>query len=787
MKKKTKLIIYAAEIAFVAAMVVMLLLPKKTYEFPAGECSLLRGVLDGTGAAHIDDTIGFSGILMTTPYMNLGWGTYEATLSYSADGDGNMFYVTLPKLLNAEEGINDRFDTDVAQLKKNRTSATVEFFVRTRQSDYMMAVFYMGQGGVTVESVQVRQTNGGILRLLVIFAAVAVCVNSCIWMYGRKKEGKMQPDRIRTGMLLIGIILFSGIPLFLNYLLEGHDLSFHLLRIEGLKDGLLMGDFPVRIQPNWLDGNGYAASVFYGDLFLYIPALFRLCGFTVTEAYNIYVFIVNAATCLISYYCFKGMTGSSNAAAAGSAMYTLSLYRIINIYVRSAVGEYSAMVFLPLIAYGMWKIFSEPVGSEQYKNNWIIPVLGFTGILNTHILTCEMTGAFIILLCLIFVKKVFRRQTFWVLAKVVIFTCVFNAGFLVPFLDYMLRGGFSVTAGERFTSGIQQYGAFWGQLFVPFPGYSGLAVSASEGMAGEFPSAAGLALLVGAAAGIYALIMGYIKEKEKRVCTWVCIALGMLALLFSTHLFPWDIFQNMNRLFEKLISMISMPWRFLTVSSLMFTVAAVIAMAAMERQDSESAGKTEGARRQGNSFRYLAAVLAAVSAIQSGAVMSGVMNGKEPLSVHYGYALDNTDLIGCEYLPVQGAREGYLEQYAYADEGLVFEETFRKNTHSEFAVSNPGNETKEVNLSMVWYAGYTARDMETGERLALVPSENYSLSVRIEPGYQGTVRVSFEGFWYWKCAAWMSAASFILLALYYASRGRIKITMLKGLITNKRR
>ena len=94
------------------------------------------------------------------------------------------------------------------------------------------------------------------------------------------------------------------------------------------------------------------------------------------------------ATCLISYYCFKIMSGKRNTAVIGSALYTASMYRIIDIYIRSSVGEYSAITFLPLIACGLWKIFTEDTNSEDYSKNWIMPVIGYSGIINTHILTC---------------------------------------------------------------------------------------------------------------------------------------------------------------------------------------------------------------------------------------------------------------------------------------------------------------------------------------------------------------------------------------------------------------
>lgn len=81
----------------------------------------------------------------------------------------------------------------------------------------------------------------------------------------------------------------------------------------------------------------------------------------------------------------------------------------------------------------------------------------------------------------------------------------------------MKLGGFIVTNGSRFTSGIQQYGAFLGQLFEPFTTYDGLSVNTEMGIADEMPSTTGLGLVVCAVAIIYVLVSGYVKDKSRSI------------------------------------------------------------------------------------------------------------------------------------------------------------------------------------------------------------------------------------------------------------------------------
>lgn len=68
-----------------------------------------------------------------------------------------------------------------------------------------------------------------------------------------------------------------------------------------------------------------------------------LTGIPFYESYNIFVLLVNLATAALSYYSFKKIFKSAKTGAAASMVYTLSIYRITDIYVRQAVGEYTAL------------------------------------------------------------------------------------------------------------------------------------------------------------------------------------------------------------------------------------------------------------------------------------------------------------------------------------------------------------------------------------------------------------------------------------------------------------
>lgn len=95
---------------------------------------------------------------------------------------------------------------------------------------------------------------------------------------------------------------------FVDFVYDGHGLYFHLVRIESVAKELSNGQIPVRMMTNMLNGYGYPNSLYYCDIFLYIPALLYNCMLPIYLCYNIYLLRINFITVCISYYVFKTIT-----------------------------------------------------------------------------------------------------------------------------------------------------------------------------------------------------------------------------------------------------------------------------------------------------------------------------------------------------------------------------------------------------------------------------------------------------------------------------------------------
>jgi hypothetical protein len=283
-------------------------------------------------------------------------GIYDITIFYESTGSDHTAYVESEDSAFYANGVR----SDHVLLDSNHTSKSFRIQLCRNVEDFEIQTSYSGNGSLTVKAVSVAQGAADTIHTLFIRIALLLAVNALFFLYRYGNTHEVSSEKKLTVFSLLGIILLSSLPLLRNgFPRYTTDLNFFLMRVDGLKDGLLSGAFPVRIQPNWLNGYGYATSIFYGDLFLYFPAILRILGVSVQNAYFCYQFAVNISTCLVSYFCLKGIFSRKSIALLGSGLYTLSAYRLVILYYTTRGGMFTAYTFLPLVLYGVYLIYTD--------------------------------------------------------------------------------------------------------------------------------------------------------------------------------------------------------------------------------------------------------------------------------------------------------------------------------------------------------------------------------------------------------------------------------------------
>ena len=81
-------------------------------------------------------------------------------------------------------------------------------------------------------------------------------------------------------------------------------------------------------------------------------------------------------------------------------------------------------------------------------------------------------------------------------------------------------------------------------------------------------------------------IMIFRKKKEIKNESFVfgILAFGVLLLFMATTLFPWELLQQ-NKLINMFAGTVRMPWRFLSLASPIFCIAAAIIIGAVSKSD----------------------------------------------------------------------------------------------------------------------------------------------------------------------------------------------------------
>lgn len=623
-------------------------------------------------------------------------------------------------------------------LRDGITVNSTRVWVRSLKSldDVEIKINFYGVGDLKIDSITLKELPGyrflTVLAWLILFLIIDVC-----YLYFFTDN---QFENKSTTAGLIVIMIFASLPMFTDFLLKGHDMDFHVARIWALAENIKAGQWAFPIQTEMANGYGYASPLFYGQIFFYIPAIIYLIGAPIQACYQIYVIGINIATVLISYSCFKGITNDRKTGLLGSFLYTLAAYRIANVYLRSAAGEYTAMMFYPLIIYGFIRIYQK----EASKVNWkdcILVVIGLTGLIQSHILSCELAAIFILLFCILFIKKTFELKRLIALVGTVLATLGLNLAFIVPFLCSM---GMHIRVREQETEAIQHYGTYLLQVLGVFMTSSGDTV---PGMANEMPMALGFALVLGIGLFLWCCMQKYQWKQEKDVrfkVGTVCVAFTVICIVLSTRFFPWDSIEEISPLLAKLLSVVQFPWRYLSIASVFATTATVIAVRFLAEHKSVSV------------TRVVTAGFIGLTLVCCGSFYMNFADTAAEYKV-YGGADVEQDTVGGEYM-ITGTIEGYMRWRSVITDLSCVGIAGYESDHGTVTMicSNVSDTEQLVQIPIQNYDNYHAYT-DDGTELTIQNGTNNRLGVMVPTGYNGTVRVAYEVPLLWKISYVISA------------------------------
>ncbi len=717
--------------------VIRMILPARTYEYTVGSGKLEL-------APYVDETGEEPSLEITLrDHISLPVGVWRVHVDYETDMDmASSFFVR-----------DESLPSTALQCIGEHT------YLGLKQSDFVMYLFaptktlelYLVHSNdtLTVGNVTFRETIWYQTRILTLVWALVLLVFLILLLKERagRSETFAEKKKYYYAVTLIGLLAAS--PFFLGAIVSGGDMLYHLIRIEGVKDTLLSGIFPVRIEPKWLQGWGYADAIFYCPFFLYIPGILRTLGFTVVEAYSFYCILFCFATAWTAYLCFRKIFEDDSVGVLCSALYTLSIYRFYRGLYEGAIGETTAYTFFPLILYGLWKILVESRKDEallQKQRFAFMPLAaGFSGLVMCHVLSSEIVFFILVLTALVFIDRLFSKGVFKTFFKAGLWALGFCMWFLVPFADYYLNQ--EVRIKHAFARTIQYRGNYLGQMAHLFWRNGDSARMYMEGMIDSAPMSIGLMLLACLLAYFLFLIAGKLRDvrtEERRFDRYTAF-LGAFLVLMSMSFFPWDIFQRTIPFAKPFISSLQFPFRLLGFGSVCAAYCGGRVLLTLKRYEEDKTGYH-----------------AAIAAVLAGTLASGIFLANVTTANGGMYALYNDEgfsrnyISGSEYLPEDTEQKEIHYNRFEASPGVTLGEKETGALRASVNCHNPQGETGWIEVPLIFYKGYHAYDGEKKE-LPVTAGTYYTVRVEIPEGFLGNVTVLFKEPWYWRLAELFSA------------------------------
>ena len=548
--------------------------------------------------------------------------------------------------------------------------------------------------------------------------------------------------------VLVFTVLICSIPIMCRGILEGDDKEFHLMRIQGLADGLRSGYFPVKIQPGWYNDFTYPVGVYYGQILLYPSAILRMIGFPLSFTYKVWLYIINILTFGVTYFVCRKITDDENMSLALTVFYMLSLYRLVNMYKRCAIGEAQAMIFLPLFILGFAALYDRL--NTKDDNAWIYLTVATTGIINSHTITTFLAIFMTVIFVLLNLKKTFTKDTMIQYGRFLGMTVLLNLFYLVPFFDYLVHYSKKVDseAGKKMAA----KAAYLPQIFSQ--AYSVTGHNGNFTANGDMPLSIGVsALLI-----LTAFIILYVKHKVlKNKKTMIdMLILFLISVVMSTSIFPYNQLEYHYEKIYGILQKIQYPWRFLGFASVFIFFIFIITVMLI----GDSYGKKV-------MWLYVSAILL-VTCWQSSEMMNRIVNENPAFDI---YSIINPYWTGGEYLPSNTDVEqlGYTDVLT-SDPSVIVSNMVRDGVDITVDVVNGTQDVGYVQLPLLCYPYYRTVDGE-GHELETIPGDYRKLCFGVPAGFNGKVHTYFREPVWWRLSEIISLVTLLFMVRYF-KKGR---------------
>lgn len=501
----------------------------------------------------------------------------------------------------------------------------------------------------------------------------------------------------------------------------GHDYYFHIERIKSLSGAIQEGNYPGYIDYTAIDGYGYLVRAFYPDIVL-VPFAYLSQFVGVVMAYKVMIYVSTILCGVFMYQMLWHTTKEYNIAFIGSLLYTFCYYRLFDVFLRAAVGEFLAITFIPLVFLGIYFIM---YGDSK---KWYYLSFGGVLLLFSHVVTTLIVSFFAILFVVSQYKRfseTVRVKRFLIAVSVAI---IISSAFTLPFFQHYIGSQYYLQVNLKDPLAEEGLGSL--TLLLGF-------------IAGIKPLFRSLGVGTGLLLTLCLLSRIFIRKRNRSVkIADILVIIGLLVVLTSHKLFPWHLFHFLD--------FIQFPWKLYTIVVFFFSISGAIYL-------------SELSFTRTRKVTIYAFVFSAIITLM-------ILNREEIEDRRLDTVLDRTptfsnqyNQVGLEYIPAKVPSIEFIRQRGTVIIANSSDTITSIKKDQGTLIFNPSIEKETIfELPLFYYKGYEA--IQNNNKL-LVSESNNGL-VQIKTKDSGTVNVKYVGTFIDRTSWIVSLVGILMLLLY---------------------
>ena len=163
------------------------------------------------------------------------------------------------------------------------------------------------------------------------------------------------------------------------------------------------------------------------------------------------------------YKCTYSITKRRSISTISALLYISMPYKLSNIYSRNAIGEFTALIFVPIVFEGLYNILN-----GDKKKSYLLSI-GIIGLVLSHTISTIYMALFCLIYLLLNIDKLKNIKVWKIFGINIVISFLVCAFYAIPLLEHMLSADYTIFSPQKMGStpeAVQNTGLSLGDLFA---------------------------------------------------------------------------------------------------------------------------------------------------------------------------------------------------------------------------------------------------------------------------------------------------------------------------------